>query len=761
MNCAERYAAKNSASGILIQNELEALAADNASQAEVTDAIAVGDSVRCVCTACGEKAWIGRIVLLYPGRCLPGAEEAEKRIVGCKVGQEITCTVGQWEMTVTIEGAVRQITSAVNDAFVVSLNIPGVSTVAEYSRWYHQQHDMERKTKASYGITHFWLTQTAERSTYEIDEEEKWQWCLERGKIMFEGMLAAGVDMRIPEEGFEILTDEQAIEKAAREQERNFMYANNRAYPNDIAIEYLGSKITYGELFLYIDECVKSLTALQVKQGDIVTIAMPSTPEVLYILYALNKMGAVANMIHPFAGESEILRYLNEVNSEVAILFEGTYAIVKNSICTTSVKKAVVVSAGDSLPFGIKQLYTLKNKLPQFPADGMFMNWKQFKVLGNGVTVWPIEKDSTQVAIMSHTGGTTGEPKGVMCSDRNINALIWQIGCNLKYQRQEKYMNVLPPFLNYSLVNSMLEPLAFGFQVILIPKYEPGKFDEYIKKYQPNHISSIPDYWEAILTNEKLKQMDLSCLNHIFYGGEAMNPQKEQEINDFLLSRGARNIMGKGLGSTEMVSASTFTYEACNVMGSVGCPLVRVNCKIVEPETFDELPYNQIGEICFAGDTLMLGYYNHQEATDAIIKYHPDGIRWMHTGDLGYVTEDGVVFITGRIKRILPAMGNDGKPTKMFPDRIEKAVMKHPAVALCCVIGIPDPARTHYPRAYVILNEGYHADKEMTNALLAHCKGELPDYMIPEEIIYRNEFPRTSRGKVDYRALEREAAKER
>lgn len=206
-----------------IQNELEALAADNASQAEVTDAIAVGDSVRCVCTACGEKAWIGRTVLLYPGRCLPGAEEAEKRIVGCKVGQEITCTVGQWEMTVTIEGAVRQITSAVNDAFVVSLNIPGVSTVAEYSRWYHQQHDMERKTKASYGITHFWLTQTAERSTYEIDEEEKWQWCLERGKIMFEGMLAAGVDMRIPEEGFEILTDEQAIEKAAHEQEHNFI----------------------------------------------------------------------------------------------------------------------------------------------------------------------------------------------------------------------------------------------------------------------------------------------------------------------------------------------------------------------------------------------------------------------------------------------------------------------------------------------------------------------------------------------------------
>ena len=147
--------------------------------------------------------------------------------------------------------------------------------------------------------------------------------------------------------------------------------------------------------------------------------------------------------------------------------------------------------------------------------------------------------------------------------------------------------------------------------------------------------------------------------------------------------------------------------------------------------------------------------------TDAIIKYHPDGIRWMHTGDLGYVTEDGVVFITGRIKRILPTTGSDGQPTKMFPDRIEKVVMKHAAVALCCVIGIPDPARTFYPRAYVILNEGYSETQQMTDELLDFCKEDLPDYMLPEEIRYCREFPRTSRGKVDYRALEREAQKEK
>ena len=536
-----------------------------------------------------------------------------------------------------------------------------------------------------------------------------------------------------------------------------YLYENSKDYPKDIALEYMGSKISYRELFVRIDECVKALTALQVIPGDIVTIALPSIPEALYLVYALNKMGAVANMIHPLAGEKEILHYLNEVKSSVAVIFEGTYKIIEKSIYTTSVKKAVVVSAGDSLPFGIKQLYILKNRLPKFAAEGMFINWKQFIIKGNNASVVPVKKDSSTVAVISHTGGTTGDPKGVMCSDRNINALIWQIGCNLEYRRQERYLVVLPPFINYSLVNAMLEPLAFGFTVVLIPKYEAAMFDEYVRKYRPNHISSIPSYWEALLSNEKLKKRDLSCLKHIFYGGEAMNAQKEQEVNNLLLACGANTKLGKGLGSTEMVSAATFTYDKCNVLGSVGAPLVRVNCKIVEPETFDELTYNQAGEICFSGDTLMLGYYNNQEATNAIIKYHPDGIRWMHTGDLGYVDENGVVFITGRIKRILTTIGKDGIGTKMFPDRIEKAIMKHPDVALCCVIGIPDKVRLHYPRAYVILNDEHSQTQQMTESILQFCAKELPEYMIPEEILYRNEFPRTSRGKVDYRALEKEA----
>lgn len=535
-----------------------------------------------------------------------------------------------------------------------------------------------------------------------------------------------------------------------------YLWENNKEYPNDIALEYMGRKISYGELFEHIDECVCALTTLKVKQGDIVTIALPSIPEALYMVYALNKMGAVANMIHPLAGEKEIINYLNEVNSEVAVIFEGTYNIIKDAISKSNVKRAVVVSAGDSLPSGIRWLYFVKNKMPKFSKDSVFINWKQFVKSGKGAKVTPVIKDSSTVAIISHTGGTTGEPKGVMCSDKNINALIWQIGCNLPHGRQEKYLVVLPPFINYSLVNAMLEPLSFGFRIILIPKYEADKFDEYVKKYQPNHISSIPDYWEAILSNEKLKTLDLSCLKYIFYGGEAMDVKKEEAINRLLRSCGAKANLRKGLGSTEMVSASTVTYDNCNMSGSVGVPLVKINCKIVEPGTVNELTYYEVGEVCFSGDTMMQGYYDKPEATADIIKVHPDGVRWLHTGDLGYINESGVLFISGRIKRIVVTMGNDGIATKMFPDRIENAVLLHSAVSLCCVIGIPDDRRIHYPRAYVVLNEGYEMTERLKGEILENCHEVLPDYMIPEEIVVRDFLPRTERGKVDYRALQRE-----
>lgn len=535
-----------------------------------------------------------------------------------------------------------------------------------------------------------------------------------------------------------------------------YLLQNNTEYPNDIAINYLGREIPYKELFDRIDQTAAAFQSLGVKNGEIVTVALPSIPEAVYCVYALNKIGAVANMIHPLAGKNEIINYLNEVESRVAVLFDATYRIISDSISQTHLCHTIIVSAGCSMPNGIKQLYNIKNGKNKLPDDTGFMTWNTFFSSGKNHAAEASRKDIDSLAIISHTGGTTGEPKGVMCSDRNINTLIWQVGHVLPSKRQDHMLVVLPPFVNYSLVNGIFEPLSLGHTVILIPAYKPDCFIKYVKKYKPNHINSIPAYMEAILKIKDAGSADLSCLQYVYYGGEAMDVGTEEAINSLLLSRGAHYKMGKGLGSTEMVSSATLALPDHNIPGSAGIPFPLVNCSICDPQTYEECSYNTEGEICFSGNTVMLGYYHHQQATNDIIKVHKDGQRWLHTGDLGYISDDGDVFVTGRIKRILMTKGKDQQITKIFPDRIEKVLYSHPAIDLCCVIGIPDEQRINYPKAYIVLKQGTEESEKTTNSIIEFCKQNLPEYMVPEEIEYRIDLPRTDRGKVDYRVLEKQ-----
>jgi long-chain acyl-CoA synthetase len=536
------------------------------------------------------------------------------------------------------------------------------------------------------------------------------------------------------------------------------MYENNKNYPKDIAINYMGRKITYGELFENIDKTAAAFLKAGVKEKEIVTVALPSIPEALYCVYALNKIGAVANMIHPLAGTEETLYYFNEVNGRIAVIFDGAFDAISSDIAKSTVEKVIVVSPGDSLPLHLKAAYNLKVKKPKLDGK-VFQSWKNFIKEGIGTEVREVKKDCHEMAIISHTGGTTGTPKGVMLSDYNTNALCYQLVCAFEYERQGRCLSVLPPFVNYSLVDSMLAMLDIGYTVIMLPKYEQNKLLKYIKDYKPNIILSIPAYWEVLVNGTDNIHVDMSCLEQIYYGGEGMSEEAEQKIGDILRQNNSKTVLCKGFGSTELTAAATQSYPSCNPIGSVGLPLVKTNCKIVNPDSYEELSYFERGEICFNGPTLMEGYYNNQSATDDVIKIHKDGERWLHTGDIGYINEDGVVFVTGRIKRIIMTKGEDGQVTKMFPDRIEKAIDTDPNVELSCVIGVPHKIRINYPKAFVVLKDGIPQSEETKQSILNSCKSALPEYMVPDEIVFRTDLPRTSRGKVDYRALETEYSK--
>lgn len=532
-----------------------------------------------------------------------------------------------------------------------------------------------------------------------------------------------------------------------------YMYENNKDYLEDIALIYLKKKITYGQLIDNISIVEKALTALGVKKGDIVTVAMPCTPEAVYCVYALNKIRAVANMIHPLAGSNEIVDYLNEVQSTVFLMFTGTYTIIKDVLDKTNVKKAVVAYPTESLGRIVNTIFKVKSKKIKWSKQ--VISWSDFIKDGKSISELKIEDvNCHEISIMSHTGGTTGTPKCVMLTDYNINSAIWQIGATMKHDRQETMLVCLPPFVNYSLTNSILEPLAYGFKAVLVPEYHAEKFAEYVAEYKFNHLNAIPAYWEALLNIKGIEKCDLSNLVYCFYGGDAMNPVSEAKVNDILISGGAKHKLGKGYGATEMTSAVTATFDECNEPGSIGIPLPKMICQIVDSETNEELGYGEEGEICFTGPSIMVGYYQNEVATNEIIKVHSDGHRYIHMGDLGYITKDGVIFITGRIKRLMITKGRDGMITKIFPERIEKVIMQHPRIKLCCTIGIADEHRVNIPKSFIVLNEvGSDIDK-IKSEITSLCNEELPEYMVPEEIEIIDVVPRTPRGKVDYRALE-------
>ena len=423
-----------------------------------------------------------------------------------------------------------------------------------------------------------------------------------------------------------------------------YIYEANKNRPDGIALEYMDmKKVTYGELWQHIEEAAKGLTALGVQPGEIVTIAMPNTPEFVYLAYAVNRVGAVMNLIHPLPGEKELHGYLDEAESRFFFMFDGTYNIIKDSLKETTVQKAIVISPAQSLN-GIKRTLYKWAKFPKLDKS-MCMTWTEFLKNGEDVAPSYVRKDPATMAVISHTGGTTGEPKGCMLSDTNENAIAFQVRLSFPGHENmpgKSMLVVLPPFVN--------------------------------KLHNVAVINSIPQYCQAMLHEKELDGMDLSSLYYIAIGGEAMDSDIEAQFNDFLKDHGADIKATKGYGCTEFSSVVSFTYPEVNFPNSVGVPLPMVNLKIVEPGTTDELKIGEIGEVCVSGPSLMLGYYKNQEATDDLIKVHSDGIRWLHMGDLGKVDENGVLYITGRIKRIIMTKGSDGNVTKMFPDRIEKAI---------------------------------------------------------------------------------------
>ena len=532
-----------------------------------------------------------------------------------------------------------------------------------------------------------------------------------------------------------------------------YVCQRSKNHLNDTALEYYGRKFTYADLIVNVKKTAAALRGAGVKKGDIITVVSIMTPEIIALFYAADMMGATLNLVDPRYSVEGIREYIEEVDSHLLVCLNVVYERCRQAAKRTNVEKVIVLSPADSLPpvmaVGYKLTTPDKNKY----ASNV-IRWKQFIKGGEGQSTAAEPYDPDHACVVVHTGGTTGSPKGVMLTDDCFNGIALQFQAYPKlFHRGQKLMNIMPPFIAYGFACGIHLPLVLGFTVIIIPNLDPDKLGSLVLKHKPEHMFGVPTHYQQLAADPKLRDKDLSFIINYAAGGDSLSRGAEQTVNDFLAAHGARYPIAKGYGMTEVSSAATVAAGLDNKPGSVGIPMVNTVVAAFEPGTDQELPIGQRGELCISGPCLMKGYYNKPEETAILLRRHPDGRVWAHTGDMGYLDEDGFVFLDSRIKRMI--IRHDG--FKVFPSMIENVVSRHPAVHQCSVVGCADKDHTQgrLPFVYIVLKADTTAKKkQVIRELERMCAEELPEYVQPVAYKFISSMPMTPVGKVDYRQLE-------
>ena len=532
-----------------------------------------------------------------------------------------------------------------------------------------------------------------------------------------------------------------------------YVCQRSKNHLNDTALDYYGRKFAYADLIVNVKKTAAALRGAGVKKGDIITVVSIMTPEIIALFYAADMMGATLNLVDPRYSVEGIREYIEEVDSHLLVCLNVVYERCRQAAKRTNVEKVIVLSPADSLPpvmaVGYKLTTPDKNKY----ASNV-IRWKQFIKGGEGQSTAAEPYDPDHACVVVHTGGTTGSPKGVMLTDDCFNGIALQFQAYPKlFHRGQKLMNVMPPFIAYGFACGIHLPLVLGFTVVIIPNLDPDKLGSLVLKHKPEHMFGVPTHYQQLASDPKLRDKDLSFIINYAAGGDSLSRGAEQTVNDFLAAHGARYPIAKGYGMTEVSSAATVAAGLDNKPGSVGIPMVNTVVAAFEPGTDQELPIGQRGELCISGPCLMKGYYNKPEETAILLRRHPDGRVWAHTGDMGYLDEDGFVYLDSRIKRMI--IRHDG--FKVFPSMIENVVSRHPAVHQCSVVGCADKDHTQgrLPFVYIVLKADTTAKKkQVIRELERMCAEELPEYVQPVAYKFISSMPMTPVGKVDYRQLE-------
>ena len=543
----------------------------------------------------------------------------------------------------------------------------------------------------------------------------------------------------------------------------DYIYKSNGDRLDSYAINFYDNRITYKELFEKISEAEMAFIKMGIEKGDCVTFCMPTLPETIYSFYALNKIGAICNFIDLRMNKERILKYINDTNSKLVVSYNGVSEKVYSILNDSSATKLIDVDVTDSL-VGIKKiLYNLKVK-NRFQCDkDETISWKDFIKEGKSLdrkklNVHPFLHYGTDVpAAIVYTGGTTGEPKGAILSNDSLNIPALQYGlADIPRGYNDRFLDIMPPFIAYGLVNGIHFPISLGMEDVLIPKFSPEEFSQLLKKYKTPHFVGIPLYFEKLMNDKKCDDLDLSFIKNAGCGGDTIPELLEVEFNDFLEKHNCDQKMRTGFGMTENAAMSILDLNnTVSKLGHLGVPMQKMNIGVFD-EKGNELGYNEVGELRISSPAIINGYLNNEEEAKKTI-LNVNNERWIKTGDVVSVDEDGFVKIIGRKKDMI--IRPDGH--NVWPNVIVNNLFGCPIIKDVCVIGVKSKYDNtgEIPTAIVVLDNPEMNEAEARLQIFeyqSHLLGERDGAI---EIRFRKELPLTPIGKVDIMKLTKEENK--
>ena len=525
-----------------------------------------------------------------------------------------------------------------------------------------------------------------------------------------------------------------------------------REWPDAIAFDFLGATATYRELGEAIDRCALALSELGLAPGERITISMPTSPQGVIAFYAAARIGAVSSLIHPLSTSAEISQYLDISGSTIALTLDLFYPRFAEAEPRVPLRAIVLTSVADAMPFGKRLGYRLTRgrKVPPVPVDSRVRWWRDLMARppGRGPKA---SVDLAGLGTILYSGGTTGPPKGIMLSHRNVVCSGEQIATWVGIGREDTILAALPIFHGFGLVALVHAGFVRGARVVMLPIFNPVEVAKVMRTKRPTMMAGVPTLYDALGRDDSLRRTDLSSLRAAFSGADTLTPAVRERFERLVSDRGGAVRLLEGYGLTEAVTAVLATPMHANRAGSIGLPLPDTFAKICDIGTSREVEIGEDGELCIAGPTVMLGYHGNEAATAETLRQHDDGRVWLHTGDLATMDEEGWFYFRGRLKRMIKSSGFN-----VYPAEVEAVLAEHPGVAAACVIGIPDEAQGERVKAFVVAKPSHRDRSELPDELIAHCRERLIKWSCPREVELRDELPLTRVGKVDFTALVRE-----